>query len=153
MTAPLSQLQSQVQALFEQSQLLHDYLLQEKQALDQQDYSQLLEIAPRKQQQVETLQQLEQNCKQLCGSQSIHSRIMQAADRPLIQLWNNTQKLVKNCQQQNDVNGLLIQRSSQINQATLSILTGKSPQQEHGQTYNAKGSQHSGNSILNDIKA
>lgn len=153
MTAPLSQLQSQVQALFEQSQLLHDYLLQEKQALEQQDYTQLLEIAPRKQQQVETLQQLEQNCKQLCGSQSIHSRIMQAADPSLIQLWNNTQKLVKHCQQQNEVNGLLIQRSSQINQATLCILTGKSPQQEHGQTYNAKGSQHSGNSILNDIKA
>ncbi len=153
MTAPLSQLQSQVQALFEQSQLLHDYLLQEKQSLEQQDYSQLLEIAPRKQQQVETLQQLEQNCKQLCGSQGIHSRIMQTADHSLIQLWNNTQKLIKNCQQQNDVNGLLIQRSSQINQATLGILTGKSPLEEHGQTYNAQGSQHSGNSILNDIQA
>jgi len=85
MTAPLSQLQSQVQALFEQSQLLHDYLLQEKQALEQQDYSQLLEIAPRKQQQGETLQQLEQNCRQLCGSQSIHSRIMQVAEQALIQ--------------------------------------------------------------------
>lgn len=153
MTAPLSQLQSQIQALFEQSQLLHDYLLQEKQSLEQQDYSQLLEIAPRKQQQVETLQQLEQNCKQLCGSQGIHSRIMQTADRSLIQLWNNTQKLVKQCQQQNDVNGLLIQRSSQINQATLGILTGKSPQQEHGQTYNSSGNQDNRNSILNDIQA
>lgn len=153
MTAPLSQLQSQVQALFEQSQLLHDCLLQEKQALDQQDYALLLEIAPRKQQQVETLQQLEQNCKKLCDSQSIHSRIMQTADRSLIQLWNNTQKLIKNCQQQNDVNGLLIQRSSQVNQATLSILTGTSPQQEHGQTYNASGSQNKRNSILNDIQA
>lgn len=153
MTAPLSQLQSQVQALFEQSQLLHDCLLQEKQALDQQDYALLLEAAPRKQQQVEILQQLEQNCKQLCGSQSIHSRIMQAADRSLIQLWNNTQKLIKNCQQQNEVNGLLIQRSAQINQATLSILTGTSPQQEHGQTYNASGGQDNRNSILNDIQA
>jgi len=145
MTASLSQ----IQQLNQHSQQLLSCLQLEKQALDQQDYTALSTLAIDKQQFVDQLQHLHQQIQSTYASGTIDSAIANSNDRKLISLWDETQKTIRSCHQQNEVNGLLINRSSQINKDMLSILTGK---KEASSTYNAQGSQTGSNSLLNDIQ-
>lgn len=145
MTAPLSQ----VQELNQHSQQLLDCLQLEKQALDQQDFSALSTLAIDKQQLVDQLQKLHQQIQNTYANDTIDSVIAKSNDTKLISLWDETQKTIKSCHQQNEVNGLLINRSSQVNKDMLSILTGK---KDSSSTYNAQGSQTTSNSLLNDIQ-
>jgi len=147
----MNALLSLVTSIHTQSKLLLDSLTQEKLALDNKSFEELTELAPKKQHIIDQLNSLEQQCAAQCPDKNIDAFIKSSNSSPLKSVWENTQALLKNCKQQNEVNGLLINRHSKINNDILGMLTGN--QQQAGQTYNAQGNQTSNNSILNNIEA
>ena len=147
----MNALLSLIKSIQTQSNLLLESLAQEKKALDNKSFDELTELAPIKQQIIERLNALEQQCTTECSNKNIDEFIKNSNDSQLRSTWDNTQTILKNCRQQNEVNGLLINRHSKVNQDILCILSGN--QQQPGQTYNAQGNQTSNNSILNNIEA
>lgn len=147
MTALLSLLEN----IQQKSQQLIECLQQEKLALDNSQYEQLCEIAINKEALVETLQTLDKERSALCPEKNFNQYIADSENQPLIKLWQVTRQLIAECQQQNEINGRLLNRQNTINQETMSILSGRD--QNSSQTYNAQGSQANNNSLLGGIKA
>lgn len=146
----MTALLSLISTIHEYSQQLISCLNEEKNALDKQAYDELLELAPKKQIIIDKLHSVEQQCMEICSG-DINKYIEASGKRSLQTIWGSTQKLLKDCRKSNEVNGLLINRHSIINQDILSLLTGN--QQQSGQTYNAQGNQANSSSILNNIEA
>jgi len=147
----MTALLSLISTMHEYSQQLISCLNEEKNALDKQSYDELAELAPKKQLIIDQLHSIEQQCIDICSDNDISKYIKESGKRSLQTIWDSTQKLLQDCRKKNEVNGLLINRHSIINQDILTLLTGN--QQQSGQTYNAQGSQTSSSSILNNIEA
>ena len=113
-------------------------LQQEFEALGQGQYATLLTLAQPKQLLIETLNALDQ---QIHASKSIqqHAR------------WPALRNTLQQCQLQNASNGKLLNRSYQISQETLNILTGRGKTTDT--TYNAAGMKQSSTASLSDVIA
>ncbi len=135
----------------QQSQKLLDCLKLEKQALDNNEFEQLSELAIQKQQLLDKLEQLDQQRATHCPDKNFSFFIENSRNLTLISQWEITRKVIADCQLQNETNGYLIARCSQINQDILSILSGRS--QLQNETYNAQGNQTNSSSLLNGLKA
>jgi len=147
----MNALLSLISTLHEHSQQLIACLKEEKEALDTQAYEELSALAPKKQLIIDKLHSIEQQCVDACSGNDINKYIKQSGKRSLQTIWSSTQKLLQDCRKSNEINGLIINKHSVINQDVLTLLTGN--QQQAGQTYNAQGSQSNNNSILNNIEA
>ena len=147
----MTALLSLISTMHEYSQQLISCLNEEKNALDKQSFDELSVLAPKKQLIIDKLHSVEQQCIDICAGNDISKYIEESGKRSLQTIWESTQKLLQDCRKSNEVNGLLINRHSTINQDMLTLLTGN--QQQSGQTYNAQGSQKNSNSILNNIEA
>ncbi len=147
----MTALLSLISTMHEYSQQLISCLNEEKNALDKQAFDELSELAPKKQLIIDKLRNVEQQCIDICSGNDISKYIESSGKRSLQTIWHSTQELLKDCRRLNEVNGLLINKHSNINQDMLTLLTGN--QQQSGQTYNAQGSQANSNSILNNIEA
>ncbi len=147
MTALLSLLQN----IQQQSQQLLNCLINEKQALDNNHLEELTELANQKQTLLEKLNQLDKQRVAEAPAKNFNTFIANSKNKKLIAQWNSTRQSIASCQQQNEVNGRLLNKRSQINQDILSILSGQS--QSTNETYNAQGNQTSNTSLLSNIKA
>lgn len=147
MTALLSLLAS----IQQYSQQLHDCLIQEKQALDANQYEHLCELASEKQSLVDQLQALDKQRVANSPDADFNDFIANSNDPSLIKQWEHTQKIIRLCQQQNEVNGRLLYKRNKINQETIAILSGRDKQT--AQTYDAQGGQINSSSMLDGIKA
>ena len=147
----MTALLSLISALHEHSQQLIACLNEEKDALDNQAYDELSALAPKKQLIIDKLSSIEQQCIDACSGNDINKYIKESGKRSLQTIWDSTQKLLQDCRKSNEINGLIINKQSIINQDVLTLLTGN--QQQGGQTYNAQGNQTNNNSILNNIEA
>jgi len=133
------------------SQQLYDCLILEKQMLDNNQLKKLAEISSQKQTLLEQLDQLDKLRSAAAGGKNFKGFIADSKDQPLIKQWNTTRKIIASCQQQNEINGRLINKRSMINQDILSILSGRDKQAD--ETYNAHGNQVTSTSLFNGIKA
>jgi len=147
----MTALLSLISTLHEHSQQLIACLNEEKNALDNQAYDELSALAPKKQLIIDKLNSIEQQCIDACSGNDINKHIKESGKRSLQTIWDSTQKLLQDCRKSNEINGLIINKQSIINQDVLTLLTGN--QQQGGQTYNAQGNQTNNNSILNNIEA
>lgn len=147
----MTHLLSLLQSIQQHSQQLKACLEQEKQALDDQQYDQLILISEKKQVLLEQLTDLETQRANLSPGVQFNEFIASSGNTTLIRQWNNTRGIIARCQQQNAINGRLLNRQQQVNQDLISLLSGRKRQTE--QTYNAQGSQGSSTSLLGDIKA
>lgn len=147
MTALLSLLQN----IQNHSQQLLDCLKQEKQSLDNDQLEQLNEISAQKQVLINQLNKLDQQRTANCPDKDFNSFIANSNNSLLINQWDLTLKVISNCQHQNEINGRLLNKRSEINKDILTILTGRNQQAD--KTYDAQGNQTSNTSLLNGIKA
>jgi len=133
------------------SQQLSDCLKLEKLALDNNQLENLNEISSQKQSLLKQLEQLDKQRTASSPDKNFNEFIANSNNQTLIHQWQTTLESIASCQQQNEINGRLLNKRSQINQDILSILTGRSQQAD--ETYNAQGSQTNKASLLNGIKA
>jgi len=147
----MTALLSLISTMHEHSQQLFACLNEEKNALDNQAYDELSELAPNKQLIIDKLHNIEQQCIEACAGHDVNKYIKNSGKRSLQTIWDSTQKLLQDCRKSNEINGLIIHKHSIMNQDILTLLTGN--QQQSGQTYNAQGNQSNNNSILNNIEA
>ncbi len=147
MTALLSLLQN----IQQQSTLLLNCLKQEKLALNDNQLEKLTEISTQKLTLLEKLDQLDKQRIASSPDKNFNDFINSSKNSTLIKQWQETRQCIAKCQQQNEINGRLINKRSQINMDTLSIITGRGKREET--TYNAQGNQSSQASLFNGIKA
>lgn len=147
MTALLSLLQN----IQQQSTLLLNCLKQEKLALNDNQLEKLTEISTQKLTLLEKLDQLDKQRIASSPDKNFNDFINSSKNSALIKQWQETRQCIAECQQQNEINGRLINKRSQINMDTLSIITGHGKREET--TYNAQGNQSSQASLFNGIKA
>lgn len=147
----MNALLSLLQHIQKHSQLLLNCLDQEKQSLDNNQLEQLNEISAQKQDLVNQLQELDQQRSEHCPENDFNTFIANTNNQALINQWDATRKIIVSCQQQNEINGRLLIKRSEINKDILTILTGRN--QAADQTYDAQGSQVKNTSLLNGIKA
>ena len=147
----MNALLSLLQSIQLHSQQLLDCLKLEKQSLDNNQIEQLSEIAEQKQVLIDQLQKLDKQRSASCAEKDFNTFITDSNNPALTDQWNITRKTISDCQQQNEVNGRLLKKRSEINQDILTILTGRNQQAD--QTYDAQGSQTNSASLLNGIKA
>ena len=133
------------------SQQLLDCLLLEKQSLEAKQYEPLAELAAEKQTLVDKLQTLDQQRSASFPGGDFNAFISSSNDQALIKQWSQTREIIRKGQQQNEVNGRLLNKLNQINQEVIEILSGR--EKQASQTYNAQGEQDNSNSMLNGIKA
>ena len=147
MTALLSLLKN----IQQQSLLLLECLKQEKLALDNNQLENLDSIASQKLPLLDKLEQLDKQRIANSVKDDFDDYINTSNNPTLISQWQTTQLALSACRQQNEVNGRLIHKRSQINQDILSVLSGRD--QTTDETYNAQGNQVASASLLNGIKA
>jgi flagellar biosynthesis/type III secretory pathway chaperone len=147
MTALLSLLKN----IQQQSQLLLECLKQEKHALDNNQLENLDSIANQKLPLLEKLEQLDKQRIANSVKDDFDNYINTSNNPTLISQWQTTRLALSACRQQNEVNGRLIRKRSQINQDILSVLSGRD--QTADETYNAQGNQVASASLLSGVKA
>jgi len=147
MTALLSLLKN----IQQHSQQLFECLRLEKQALETNQLDTLAEISSQKQVLLDQLDQLDKQRAAISCEKNFNTFIINSKDKILINQWKQTHKVITDCQQQNEINGRLINKRSQVNQDILSILSGRNMQTD--ETYNAKGNQSNNASLFTGLKA
>jgi len=147
MTALLSLLKN----IQQQSLLLLECLKQEKLALDNNQLENLNSITSQKLPLLDKLEQLDKQRIANSVKDDFDDYINTSNNSTLISQWQTTRLALSACRQQNEVNGRLIHKCSQINQDILSVLSGR--EQTTDETYNAQGNQVASASLLNGIKA
>lgn len=147
MTALLSLIQN-IQTL---SQQLLECLTLEKQALDNNKLTELNEISIQKHALLNQLDTLDKQRIANTSAKDFNALIANSKKPALIKQWDSTRQSIAACQQQNDINGRLLNKRRQLNQEILSILSGRS--QATVETYDAQGNQTGNASLLGGIKA
>jgi flagellar biosynthesis protein FlgN len=147
MTALLSLLQK-IQL---HSQQLLDCLKQEKLVLDGNQLDKLNDISSNKQILLDQLEQLDKQRAANSTNENFNNFIARSNDKTLIHQWQLTRQSIIDCQQQNEINGRLLNKCSQINHDILSIFSGRNQQAD--ETYDATGNQTGNASLFNGVKA
>jgi len=147
MTALLSLLKS----IQQHSQQLLQSLRQEKQALDNNQYEQLNQLALQKQATLEQLQELDRQRAAYAADKDFNQYIAESRNPALSRQWETTRQAIRECQQQNEINGRLLSKRAQFNQDILAILSGRN--ETVTPLYNAQGNPDNHASLLGSIKA
>ncbi len=147
----MSALLSLIQNIQTLSQQLFECLTLEKQALDDNQLTELTEISTQKQSLLEQLDTLDKQRIANSSAKDFNALIENSKNPALIEQWSSTRQSIAACQQQNEINGRLLSKRNQLNQEILSILSGRS--QTTAETYDAQGNQTGNTSLLAGIKA
>lgn len=119
-------------------------LAQERQALGERDASVLATTVHEKEQQLGLLDQLAQQRSQLLQQAGLtadktgfEAFLESDGSGQLANFWTGLEGLLRECQQQNQINGSLLETNKQVVQQALSILTGREVGQD--EVYNQLG--------------
>lgn len=105
---------------------LHQCLIEEHAALSNNHYDNLVTIAEQKKVLVDELNQLDQQRQQMAGSSDFMSFLQQTdPGQTLSKQWQQLSEKIRSCQQQNDINGRLLSRRSNITEEMLNLFTGR----------------------------
>lgn len=142
-------LKSVLQDIGQSTEDLLRCLHSELKALNDKQYETLIEIAQQKQQLVERLDMLDNQRKQFDSSKNFSGYLLrQDPTGKLAQDWDSTRDNIKQCQQQNIVNGRLLQRYHRLSQETIKLLSGQSLNSDT--TYGPNGLKQGQGSLLSD---
>lgn len=135
------------------SEQLEQILKQEYDVLNQQDFDQLMDLTRQKQKLLEQLDSLDKQRQQLSADHESFKACLQALSDgdSLKKQWNVIRQKLRQCREQNEVNGRLLQKKQQLSAEMLKLLSGNkdiSPA-----TYEADGTQQKSGSILGDTQA
>ena len=132
------------------SRQLYQCLVKEHDALSLNKLDKLIPISEQKQILVTQLDELDKQRTALSESKNFEL-FLKSIDARLVSYWEAAKKSVKKCQQQNEINGLLLQRRNAIAKETLEIFTGRKLTTET--TYGPDGLTNSSNSLVTNVKA
>ncbi|MFW2374726.1 MAG: flagella synthesis protein FlgN [Gammaproteobacteria bacterium] len=118
------------------SDQLYQCLSDEHDALRDNQYESIMSLAEQKQSLVGVLNELDQQRLQLSGTTDF-AQFLSRSRPDLSQVWQTLREKIQRCQQQNEVNGRILNRRNQIARDTLNILTGRSNDDET--TYGPSG--------------
>ena len=126
-------------------------LQNELKALNDKQYESLIMIAQEKQQLVERLDMLDNQRKQFDSSKNFSDYLIQQ-DRSgkLAGQWVSIRDTIKECQQQNIVNGRLLQRYHRLSQETINLLSGRTANTDT--TYGPNGLKQGQHSLISDTQ-
>ena len=125
-------------------------LIKEHDALSLNQLDKLIDLSDQKQQLVNRLEQLDQQRQATCGQTEFISYLNQL-DSKLASYWRTVSQSIKKCQQQNEINGRILNRRNSLVRETLEIFTGR--KLNSGNTYDAKGLQSGNESIVTNVEA
>ncbi len=126
---------------------LHDEL----KALNDKQYESLITIAEDKQQLVNQLNKLDNKRREFDASKQFGDYLLhQDPSGELGRYWNSVRDNIQKCQQQNTVNGRLLQRNHRLSQETISLLSGKPINNDA--TYGPNGLRLGQRSLLSDTQ-
>lgn len=129
---------------------LFQCLTKEHDALSLNQLDKLSLISEQKNTLVNKLELLDQQRQQTCQQQEF-TEYLNSIDSKLTAYWKSVSKVVKKCQQQNEVNGRLLNRRNTLARETLELFTGKKLNNQH--TYGADGLQTGKSSIITNVEA
>jgi flagella synthesis protein FlgN len=124
-------------------------LNKEHEALSLNQLDTLIPLAEQKQQLVSQLDQLDQQRQSSCQRVDFITHLNNL-DANLAANWQSVTQTIKKCQQQNEVNGRLLNRRNALAKETLEIFTGRKLNDSH--TYGADGLQTGSASIVTNVK-
>ena len=131
---------------------LHNCLRNENQALTGKDYQALLTVAEEKQQLIDRLNELDQQRERYCAEREFGAFLNKLDNsQQLSGIWEKVRQTVKQCRDQNEINGRLLQRQNRITRETMELLTGRTPSSDT--TYGPNGMTKGNNSMLSDVEA
>ena len=144
-------LEAVLQNIGHAAELLVCCLQNELKALNDKQYESLINIAQEKQQLVDRLDMLDNQRKQHDNSVNFSDYLMQQ-DRSgkLARQWDSIRGTIKECQQQNIVNGQLLQRYRRLSQETINLLSGRPVNTDT--TYGPNGLKQGQGSLISDTR-
>ena len=147
----LTSLESVLQDIGHSAEQLVSCLQNELKALNDKQYESLIIIAQEKQQLVEHLDMLDNQRKQFDDSKNFSDYLLQQdSSGKLTRQWNLIHDTIKKCQQQNTVNGRLLQRYHRLSQETIHLLTGRPTNTDT--TYGPNGLKQGQQSLISDTR-
>jgi len=135
------------------SEQLKNILAEEFETLQQQNFDQLMSLTSKKQTLLTELETLEQQRLKLSSAfASFKDYLLQQTNsKGLLKQWDVIRQQLKECREQNEINGRLLQKKQQLSSEMLGLLSGK---QDHSPaTYEADGTQQKHASILGNTRA
>lgn len=125
-------------------------LTQEHEALNQNQLDQLVTLSEQKQLLVTQLNHLDQQRLSICN-QNDFMTYLNDLDSSLVSHWQLVTESIQKCQQQNEINGLILNRRNLLARETLEIFTGNKADNNH--TYGADGLQTGNSSMVTNVEA
>ncbi|TNF38750.1 MAG: flagellar protein FlgN [Gammaproteobacteria bacterium] len=148
----ISALRNILNDIDQSTQLLLSCLQNEFKALNDKQYDILLSIAEQKQHLIDQLNQLDRQRQQYSDDANFSQYLLQQdSSGRLADAWQTIRANIGKCQQQNSVNGRLLQRYYRLSQETISLLTGRP--NNSGTTYGPNGLTQSQSSLLSGTRA
>jgi len=131
------------------SKQLYQCLVKEHDALSINKTDQLIPISEQKQSLLTQLDELDKQRLSLSGKKDF-VLFLKSIDARLVSYWEATKKSIKKCQQQNEINGHILNRKNTIAKETLEIFTGRKLTTEA--TYGPDGLTNNSNSLVTNVK-
>jgi flagella synthesis protein FlgN len=132
----------------EQSDKLLKCLYDEMEALNTNQYDNLLSLAEVKQSIISKLDALDKQRQQLAANTDFISFLHQQPNgSQLIDQWKTTQTKIQACKTQNEINGKLLQRRNKVAREAMDIMTGHDSTSET--TYGRNGQTQTKSAFLN----
>lgn len=150
MNTQSNDMQQILQQISAASTQLLQCLIKEHDALSLNQLKKLNTLSEQKQQLVTQLDQLDKQ-RQAASNQGDFIEHLKHLDSKLVSYWQSVTKLIKKCQQQNEVNGRLLSRRNSLAKETLEIFTGR--KLGNNNTYGADGQQNGHASIVTNVEA
>jgi flagellar biosynthesis/type III secretory pathway chaperone len=129
---------------------LYQCLVKEHDALSTDKIEKLIPLSEQKQALITQLDELDKQRLSLSEKKDF-ILFLKSIDARLVSDWEATKKSVKKCKQQNEINGLFLQRKNIIAKETLELFTGRKPDADT--TYGADGQTNKSNSLVTNVKA
>jgi len=135
------------------SEQLKDILSKEFETLNAQDFDQLMSLTRTKQNLLAELETVEQQRLQLSSAYASFNDYLQQQNegKQLLNQWNIICQQLKECREQNEINGRLLQKKQQLSNEMLGLLSGQ--KDASPVTYEADGTQQKAASILGNTEA
>jgi len=132
------------------SRQLYQCLIKEHDALSINKIDKLIPISEQKQILITQLDELDKQRLSLSDKKDFMS-FLKSIDARLVSYWEAAKKSAKKCKQQNEINGLLLQRRNIIAKETLEIFTGR--KLTTNTTYGPDGLTNHSSSLVTNVKA
>lgn len=147
-----TQIQQLHNAIEQNTDQLLACLIKELEVLNTHNYNDLVDIANEKQTLVQMLDDLDKNRQALSPAENYNQYLQQMDNSGrLLNEWKQLLDKIKQCNQQNEINGRLINRMNQISRETLDLITGHNSNSDV--TYSPEGLKQGINTRITDTRA